>query len=230
MGRKFVSWRRVSTKKQEKSGLGLEAQSSVIDYFVKAEQGELIADFVETYTGKDLRGCTELRKAMAYCKEHDAILIIAKCDRFRCTKEALEIYNEMEPNIFFCDLPNSDKFSLTLNFALAEREALFVSIRTKAALAVKKAQGYKLGRKKGVDLSKANEASVKAKKERARTNPNNIAIWGIIGYSGLPTCEELAQMSATLNRQNIKTAKGLEFTPERVRTAYHNMKKYMLNN
>lgn len=85
------------------------------------------------------------------------------------------------------------------------------------------------GRPKGVDLSKANEASVRAKKERARNNPNNIAIWGIIGYSGLPTCEELAQMSATLNRQNIKTAKGLEFTPERVRTAYHNMKKYMLN-
>lgn len=229
MGRKFVSWRRVSTKKQEKSGLGLEAQTSIIDYFVKAEQGELIADFAETYTGKELSGCKELRKAMAYCKEHEATLIIAKCDRFRCTEEALDIYNEMEPNIFFCDLPHSDKFSLTLNFALAEREALFVSIRTKAALAVKKAQGYKLGSAKGVDLSKANEASAKARREKARNNPNNRIIWGVVGMGGIPTAEETQRMSVQLNRMGVKTAAGLDFTPERVRTAYHNMKKYMLN-
>ena len=60
--KKFVSWQRVSTQKQGKSGLGLEAQQSIISYFVAEANGELIADYYETYTGKNLRGCTELQK------------------------------------------------------------------------------------------------------------------------------------------------------------------------
>lgn len=146
MNKKFISWRRVSTFRQNKSGLGLEAQKEIIRYFVERDKGELIADYEECYTGKELSGCKELRKAMNHAKREHATLIIAKSDRFRNTAEALQIYEEMgDGNIMFCDLPMSDKFSLTLFFALAEREALLVSIRTKQALAVKKAQGCKLG-------------------------------------------------------------------------------------
>lgn len=142
MGKKYISWRRVSTLKQGRSGLGLEAQQEIIRYFVEREQGEIIADYTEVYTGKDLQGCKELRKAMAHAKEVGAVLVVAKSDRFRNTQEALQIYEEMgEGNIMFCDLPHTDKFTLTLFFALAEREALIVSIRTKQALAAKKARG-----------------------------------------------------------------------------------------
>ena len=142
MGKKYISWRRVSTLKQGRSGLGLEAQQEIIRYFVEREQGEIIADYTEVYTGKDLQGCKELRKAMAHAKEFGAVLVVAKSDRFRNTQEALQIYEEMgEGNIMFCDLPHTDKFTLTLFFALAEREALIVSIRTKQALAAKKARG-----------------------------------------------------------------------------------------
>lgn len=144
--KKYVSWRRVSTFKQGKSGLGLEAQRDIIRYFIEREDGDWIADYAECYTGKELSGCKELRKAMNYAKEQDAVLIIAKSDRFRNTAEALQIYEEMgEGGLMFCDLPHTDKFTLTLFFALAEREALIVSIRTKQALAVKKAQGARLG-------------------------------------------------------------------------------------
>ncbi len=143
---KYVSWRRVSTFKQGRSGLGLEAQKEIIRYFVERDGGELIADFSECYTGKELSGCKELRKAMAYAKETGAILVIAKSDRFRNCQEALGILDEMgEGNLEFCDLPHSDRFTLTLFWALAEREALITSIRTKQALAVKKSQGCKLG-------------------------------------------------------------------------------------
>ena len=144
--KKFVSWRRVSTKRQGSSGLGLEAQKEIIRYFVEREGGELVADFKECYTGTDLNGCTELKKAIALAKENDAVLIIAKTDRFRNTIEALQVYDDMgDGNIMFCDLPHTDKFTLTLFFALAEREALIVSIRTKQALAAKKARGEALG-------------------------------------------------------------------------------------
>lgn len=146
MAKKFVSWRRVSTFKQNRSGLGLEAQKEIIKYFIERDKGEWIADYSECYTGKELSGCVELRKAMERAKKENAVLVIAKSDRFRNCQEALGILTEMgEGNIEFCDLPHSDRFTLTLFWALAEREALITSIRTKQALAVKKTQGYNLG-------------------------------------------------------------------------------------
>ena len=174
MNNRFVSWRRVSTFKQGRSGLGLEAQKEIIRYFVERDKGELIADYEECYTGKELSGCKELRKAMNHAKREHATLIIAKSDRFRNTAEALQIYEEMgNGNIMFCDLPMSDKFSLTLFFALAEREALLVSIRTKQALAVKKAQGCKLGasndKYKESYNNKSMEEKVKCHRKKGQT-------------------------------------------------------------
>ena len=223
--KKFISWRRVSTIKQGHSQLGLLAQTEIIEHFVKAEKGELIADYHEVYTGKELSGCTELRKAMEQCKKEGATLIIAKTDRFRNTIEALQIYDEMEGNIYFCDLPHTDKFTLTLFFALAEREALIVSIRTKAALAAKKAQGYKLGNDKGADMSKANEASAQARREKAKNDPNNKIIWGVVGLYGTPTSDDLQRMTIQLNQMGVKSASGMVFTPERLRSAYYNLKR-----
>jgi len=144
--KQYISWRRVSTFKQNKTGLGLEAQKEIIRYFIERDKGEWVADYEECYTGKELSGCVQLHKAIKHAKKIGAILIIAKSDRFRNTAEALKIYEEMgDGNIMFCDLPTTEKFTLTLFFALAEREALLVSIRTKQALAVKKKQGCKLG-------------------------------------------------------------------------------------
>lgn len=144
--KKFVSWRRVSTKRQGASGLGLDAQKEIIRYFIERDGGDWIADYEECYTGTDLSGCAELKKAMDFARENNAVLIIAKTDRFRNTIEALQVYDRMgDGNIMFCDLPHTDKFTLTLFFALAEREALIVSIRTKQALDAKKARGEKTG-------------------------------------------------------------------------------------
>lgn len=173
MSKQFVSWRRVSTKQQGRSGLGLEAQQSLIKYFVEKEGGTLVADYVEVYTGTNLDGCIELHKAIAHCKAIDAILIIAKSDRFRNTADALHIYESMgDGKIYFCDLPHTDKFTLTLFWAIAEREALITSIRTKQALAAKKARGETWVR--NLDTSKAVEASAKARTARSRSHPSNV--------------------------------------------------------
>ena len=173
MAKKYISWRRVSTFKQNKSGLGLEAQKEIIRYFVERDGGELIADYSECYTGKELSGCIELRKAMAHAKKEGAILVIAKTDRFRNCQEALGILDEMgEGRIEFCDLPHSDRFTLTLFWALAEREALITSIRTRQALAAKKARGEKTGGASQAWLesyaSKSNEQKHKESMERGK--------------------------------------------------------------
>lgn len=163
--KKYVSWRRVSTFKQNRSGLGLAAQYEIIRYFIERDKGEWLADYSECYTGTELSGCVELRKAMEHAKREDAILIIAKTDRFRSTIEALQVYEEMgEEHIMFCDLPQTSKFTLTLFFALAEREALIISIRTKQALAEKKRRGEKLGA-----ASDKWQATVSAKSDLAKS-------------------------------------------------------------
>jgi len=86
---KYVAYTRVSTQKQGRSGLGLDAQKAIIEFY--SQNGDTIAEFQEVYTGTDLQGCSELWKAIDFAKANKAKLILAKSDRFRNVKEALEI-------------------------------------------------------------------------------------------------------------------------------------------
>lgn len=225
--KQFISWRRVSTKRQGKSGLGLSAQMDIIKYFVEAEQGKLIADYCEVYTGTELSGCTELKKAIEHCKQVGATLIIAKSDRLRNVREALDIVEQVgERNIFFCDLPNSDKFTLTLFFAIAEREALIISLRTKAALNAKKERGEQWNKEISADrINKASAAAAKARTEKARSNPKNIFFWQFcINWQKkngkFTAMTDFQPIADELNSLGQTTVTGLEFTKNRVRALY----------
>ena len=235
--KKFVSWRRVSTKKQGKSTLGLEAQRDIINHFVNVENGELIADFCEVYTGKDLNGCVELRKAIEFANANDAILVIAKTDRFRNTIEALQIYDEMgEGKIYFCDIPHTDKFTLTLFFALAEREAMLVSIRTKAALAVQKRKIEEEGgfiSKSGnwctslggnIDgQSKGGKVNGEKQRKAAMENSTNRIVAAMT--DGITNSSELENIAIKLNNMGIRTSSGLEFNRNRLSALMSKIKK-----
>ena len=241
--RQFISWRRVSTWKQKKTGLGLEAQASIIDYFVEKEGGEVIADYCEVYTGTDLAGCLELNKAVAHCKQTGASLVIAKADRFRNDIEALQIYKELKGHIFFCDLgANADDLIIKLSFILAAREAELISVRTTAALKAKKDRGEAMGGDKGVwgkntpgsdrdaQLAIAREKMVQSKRETARNKPENRAfhffiqdwqqIHGALGWQA-----DWQAVSRELNVRGLKTATGLDFNPTRARSMYQNIVK-----
>lgn len=242
--KKFISWRRVSTKKQGKSGLGLEAQEDIIQYWAQEEGGEIIADYVDVYTGKDLSGCKELTKAMKHCKETGATLIIAKTDRFRNDAEAITIYNEMRKNIYFCDCPSQDEFMIKLMFLLAAREARQISIRTKQALDAKKNRIEKNGSdisKSGrvcthlgastTDLRNANEASAKARRAQALFNVQNKKFMYFVetltkAYGEPKTRMQTLVFVDALNKNNIKTASGMEFTVERYRATIQKMKRW----
>ena len=134
---KYVKYLRVSTKRQGQTGLGLDAQSEIIDYFTR--DGIVVGEYREVYTGTNLRGCVELQKAIDFAIKNDAKLIIYKSDRFRNLSEALDVMARLgEGNLICCDIPNADRFTFILFFAIAEREALLTSIRTKQALHQKK--------------------------------------------------------------------------------------------
>ena len=210
--KKFVSWRRVSTQKQGKSGLGLEAQLAIIRYFVSEAKGELIADYYETYTGKNLHGCEQLRNAMEFAKKNNATLVIAKSDRFRNLAQALEVYSEMNGMIYFCDVPQAEdaatyKFMLSLSWALGEREAAITALRTRQSLAAKKARGEKLGNPNATVTDEMRANSIASRRKDAQLNENNRKAFKLASLL-MAQGKTVTEISRELNENGYKTSTG----------------------
>lgn len=210
--KKFVSWRRCSTQKQGKSGLGLEAQMSIINYFVDEAQGELIADFHEVYTGKNLHGCIELQKAMECAKKNNAILVVAKSDRFRNLEQALEVYRLMDGCIYFCDVPMAEnaatyKFMLSLSWSLAEREAAITALRTKQALQAKRDRGEKLGNPNATITNSMRANSISSRRKDAQLNENNRKAYKLASLL-IAQGKTISEVSRELNENGYKTPNG----------------------
>lgn len=213
--RKFVSWRRCSTQKQGKSGLGLEAQLSIIKYFVDEANGELIADFFEVYTGKNLHGCVELQKAMEYAKKNNATLVIAKSDRFRNLEQALEVYRLMDGNIYFCDVPMAEdaatyKFMLSLGWSLAEREAAITSLRTKQALQAKRDRGERVGNPNATISKEMRANSIATRRTDAQLNENNRKAYKLASLL-LEQDKTYTEIGRELNENGYKTPNGKQW-------------------
>jgi len=195
--------------------LGLEAQKAIIDYFVSEAQGELIADYHEVYTGKNLHGCVELHNAMECARKNDAILIVAKTDRFRNLEQALEVYRLMEGRIYFCDVPATDdaatyKFCLSLAWSLAEREASITSIRTRQALQAKKARGETIGNPNATITSEMRTNSIASRKLEARLNENNRKAYKLISLLK-EQGKSFAEITSELNEGGYKTSTGKQW-------------------
>ena len=213
--RKFVSWRRCSTQKQGRSGLGLEAQETIIKYFVNEAQGELIADFHEVYTGKNLHGCVELQKAMECAKKHNATLIVAKTDRFRNLEQALEVYRIMDGSIYFCDVPMAEdaatyKFMLSLSWSLAEREAAITSIRTRQALQAKRDRGEIIGNPKATISATMRANSIASRRRDAQLNDNNRKAFKLASLL-VAQGKTITEVSRELNDNGYKTPTGKQW-------------------
>lgn len=213
---KFIAYLRVSTVRQGKSGLGLEAQQENVAAYLRGHDGTLMAEFVEVESGKrDAR--PELAKALAQCKMTGATLIVAKLDRLSRNQSFLmNVYEGTgEGGVVFCDLPTIPagpvgKFIVQQMAAVAELERGLISQRTKAALAqsTKKLGGYRGG--PHPDYRQGCEAQrIKADEFADRLAPV---------LAGLERQEmTLAQMAQSLTEQGIQTARGGKWTPSGVR-------------
>ena len=144
MNGRFVSYLRVSTDKQGRSGLGIEAQREAVARFLNGGTWTLLAELVETESGKNADR-PQLRAAIAHCRKTGATLLIAKLDRL--ARNVAFISTLMEQGVPFvaCDMPTATPFMLHIYAAMAEEEARAISQRTKLALAAAKARGKKLG-------------------------------------------------------------------------------------
>jgi DNA invertase Pin-like site-specific DNA recombinase len=139
---KFVAYFRVSTDRQGKSGLGLEAQrKSVLDY-LDGGRWDLVGEFTEIESGKH-NDRPELEKALAACKKQKAKLVIAKLDRL--SRNLAFIATLMDSGVEFIavDNPHANKLTIHILAAVAQHEREIISARTSAAL---KAEGQDLSR------------------------------------------------------------------------------------
>src|ERR1700730_15129692 len=146
----FVAYYRVSTERQGRSGLGLDAQREAVVRHVTGHKGELIADFCESGKRSDR---PQLAAAIGAAKKAKATLIIAKLDRL--ARNVHFISGLMESGV---DFAHANKLMVHLLAAFAEHEREQISQRTKDALAAAKVRGIRLGRNGADRLAAAHPA------------------------------------------------------------------------
>lgn len=218
--KRFCEYIRVSTQKQGRSGLGLQAQQEINRRYSESVCGEIVATFkdVESGTHRDRVG---LWQAISYCKEYGCTLLVAKLDRLaRDVEFTFKVINT-GIDIHFVDMPTVNTMILGVFASVAQYERELTSKRTKDALQAKKAKGFKLGNAKGCCLEKAQAASALARREKAKSDPNNKIIWGV-----LQDCKHLTDFRKAAERlvhMGVRTSSGLDFTPARARAAFRNL-------
>jgi DNA invertase Pin-like site-specific DNA recombinase len=172
--RSIVTYIRVSTAKQGRSGLGIEAQREALARFAEAEAFGVIREFIEVETGKGadaLDRRPQLAAALAYARRQRCPVAVAKLDRL--SRDVHFISGLMAHRVPFlvAELgPDVDPFILHLFAALAEKERAMISARTRAALKAAKDRGVKLGSPKLKQARKAAHASFRAIADRYAAN------------------------------------------------------------
>lgn len=139
-----ISYMRVSTKNQGKSGLGLEAQRERIRRFLDDSGGVLVAEYVDVESGSK-NDREALNQAIAHTKRIDGTLVIAKLDRISRRVSFIAALMESGINFKVAEMADASEFQLHIYAALAQEERRLISERTKAALAAAKERGVKLG-------------------------------------------------------------------------------------
>src|SRR3984957_7380139 len=145
---KFVAYYRVSTERQGRSGLGLDAQRSAVAGYLNGGNWSIVSEFTEVESGRKADRAA-LDKALAAARLHRCPLVVSKVDRLTRSVAFLSRLLEANVDVRFADLPQIEgatgRFLLQQMVAVAELEAGMISARTKAALAQAKKRGVKLG-------------------------------------------------------------------------------------
>jgi DNA invertase Pin-like site-specific DNA recombinase len=214
--RPIVAYHRVSTQKQGRSGLGMEAQRAALTRFCEAEGFAIANEFTEVETGKghdalELR--PQLASALNDAKKRKCPILVAKLDRL--SRDVAFISGLMAQRVPFIVAElgkNVDPFMLHIYAALAEKERRMISERTKAALRAAKAAGKRLGNPRLSESRHRRIASIKAAADQFARNV--LPIIEAIQRAGITSCNAIAK---ELNARNIKTARGGTWTHVQVR-------------
>jgi DNA invertase Pin-like site-specific DNA recombinase len=166
MTKSAIAYIRVSTQRQQRSGLGLQGQQAALAKFAEAEGFTLIETFQEAETGKGadaLHRRPELAAALKAALKHKCPILVSKLDRLSRDVHFISGLMAHKTAFIVAELgTDADPFMLHLYAAFAEKERSMISRRTKEALAAKKAQGVKLGGLNKAGIKKRDEAKARA--------------------------------------------------------------------
>jgi DNA invertase Pin-like site-specific DNA recombinase len=202
-----VTYVRVSTSQQGRSGLGIEAQRQSLRQFAKAEGLEPVREFVEVETGKGsdaLDRRPQLKAALAAAKKLKCYVAVSKLDRL--SRDVHFVSGLMAHRVPFVVAElgaDIDPFVLHLFAALAEKERSLISMRTRQALAAAQARGVTLGSPR---LAQARETAVAAIKASADQHAANVL--PIIKEAQKAGATTLRAVAEALNARGISTARG----------------------
>lgn len=217
---KIVTYRRVSTQKQGRSGLGLEAQDAAIREFALGKQARIIGEYLEVESGRN-SDRPQLAAALHYAKVTGATLVIAKLDRLSRSASFTLTLRDSGVHFICCDMPEANDLTIGVLAVVAQAEAEATSRRTREALAVARkrmsseGQGAhrhvkRLGNPNGAAAlrraDKGNTAAVAKVRSRADQRARDLApVIDKIRSGGALTLEAIA---AELNGREMMTPRG----------------------
>lgn len=204
--RNYVTYYRVSTQRQGRSGLGLDAQRAAVRAYLDTHHGVELATFTEVESGKrDDR--PQLAAALRRCRQTRATLLVAKLDRLSRSAAFLLTLRDSGVRFVAADLPDMNETVVGIMAVIAQSEREAISARTKAALAAAKARGVTLGnprlapgtRKSAAAASRAAQVVAKERAEELRDVVTDAREQG---------CTSLRQVAEHLNGLGITTPRG----------------------
>jgi len=213
---KYIAYYRVSTAKQGRSGLGLEAQKQSIASYVKQSPGELVSEFTDIESGSK-NDRPELLQALRQCRLTGATLLIAKLDRLSRNRRFLLELADSTINFVAVDMPEANSFTVGLMACLADYERQVISERTKAALKAAKARGVKLGNP-NLDKVRTSDTRAATKARSAKAKARNAEMLEVISEVKSSSDKDLSTRAIcqVLNEAGYTTARGGKWHPQSV--------------
>lgn len=213
----YIAYYRVSTKKQEKTRLGLDAQQTAVRRFADAQSAQIVAEFTEIESGKN-SDRPQLAAAIRQARATGAKLVIAKLDRLARNVAFTAALMDSGLDFIALDCPQANRLTLHILAAVAEDEVRRISERTKVALAAAKARGVKLGAaspnspfKNGAERGWRAGSERAAALRRRRADENYASILPTI-RAMREDCQPMGAIAAWLNREGYRTTRNGQFT------------------
>jgi DNA invertase Pin-like site-specific DNA recombinase len=206
---KLVPYYRVSTQKQGRSGLGLDAQRTAVEAYAARVGAKIERSFTEVESGKNNRR-PELAKAMHLAKVTGATLTIAKLDRLSRNAAFLLTLRDSGVRFIAADMPDANELTVGIMALVAQQEREAISRRTREALAAAKRRGVRLGNPNGARAltraKRGNRASLEVIRAKADQHAENLRpVIAALAEDGITS---LAAIAAELNERGMLTPRG----------------------
>ena len=214
---KIVTYRRVSTPKQGRSGLGLEAQEAAIQAFACERSAKIICQYTEVESGKTNER-PQLEAALHHAKVTGAILVIAKLDRLSRNASFTLTLRDSGVRFICCDMPEANDLTIGVLAVVAQAEAKAISERTKDALKAARVRGIRLGNPNGASAlsraGKGNKAAIAQVMDEANQRARDLAV--VVQDIRKGGAVTLAAIAKQLNDREMMTPRGGRWHPSSV--------------